>query len=150
MTMHADLKILTACRADVEQRALVRAPHVLVSIRDPGTPRPRLRDHPLRLDVLHLEFHDVEPSAGAVLPPEVRPMTEDDARAIWAFVRRHLESLRAVVVHCEQGSSRSPGVAAGLLWGLGRSDDRLWETHMPNAHAFGLMLTTCPLRKLHP
>jgi predicted protein tyrosine phosphatase len=149
-TMNNNISIIAASREDVERRPLVRVPHILISIRDPGTPQPRLRYHGARRDVLHLEFHDAEPSESFRLPPEIRLMADEDAHNIWTFVQKHLGDVQAIVVHCEQGMSRSPAVAAGLLWGLGRSDDDFWDSYMPNAFVFDLMLKCCPCRRINP
>lgn len=144
MTRNKRLDILPASRRDVERRLLVRVPHILVSIRDYGSPKPRLHYHGLRRDTLFLEFDDAEPVANFALPPDVRLMTRADAEVIWSFVLRHRSEIEAVVVHCEQGMSRSPAVAAGLLKGLGQSPEHILSEYQPNAYVLRLVLEAKP------
>lgn len=144
MIRHDRLDIFPASRHDVERRLLVRVPHILVSIRDCGSPTPRLRYNGLRRAVLFLEFDDAEPVANFSLPPDVRLMTRADADAIWSLVLRHRNEVDAAVVHCEQGMSRSPAVAAGLLKGLGQSDEDIWGEYQPNSHVLRLICETRP------
>jgi predicted protein tyrosine phosphatase len=135
---------IPASRREVETRPLVRVPHVLISIRDPGSRKPRLFKHGLRRDTLFVEFHDAEPLEGFTLPPEIKLMTPKHAAKIWAFVLKHIGVIGAVVVHCEQGMSRSPAVAAGILTGLGLDASELMQTFQPNAYVLRLMLDGRP------
>ena len=43
-------------------------------------------------------------------------------------------TLGAIVVHCEQGVSRSPAVAAALCDALGLDGRRFWHGYQPNKH----------------
>ena len=97
---------------------------------------PMLRSHRLRRAVLSLAFDDSVPTAedGSIM------MKLDDAQAIWRFVNDHLPYINAVVVHCEQGVSRSPAVAAGLLLGLGQSAADIFDRYKPNLFVLRLML----------
>jgi predicted protein tyrosine phosphatase len=135
---------IAASRREVETRPLVRVPHILISIRDPGTRKPRLLEHGLRRDTLFLAFNDAEPSENFTLPREIKLMTPKQAAEIWAFMLKHLGVIEAVVVHCEQGMSRSPAVAAGLLKGLGMDAAELMKTYQPNAYILRLMLDARP------
>jgi predicted protein tyrosine phosphatase len=93
-------------------RPLVRVPHVLISIRDPGCRKRRLLKHQLRRGTLYLAFDDTKPAANFMLPPNVRLMTPKHAADIWAFILKHLGKIEAVVIHGEQGAIRCPAVAA--------------------------------------
>lgn len=135
---------IPASRREVETQPLVRVPHVLISIRDPGTRKPRPFKHRLRRDTLFLAFHDAEPVANFLLPPEIKLMTPKQASEIWAFALKNIGNIEAVVVHCEQGMSRSPAVAAGLLLGLGLDASELMQTYQPNAYVLRLMLDAQP------
>jgi predicted protein tyrosine phosphatase len=53
--------------------------------------------------VLHLAFHDAEPTKSFRFPPEIKPMTQSQAKQIWRFVARHKTQVVAFVVHCHQG-----------------------------------------------
>jgi predicted protein tyrosine phosphatase len=80
---------------------------VCISISDPSVPPARLS--PRFAGVLRLNFSDI---VEAVDPEDVL-FAAEHAGAIVAFMERwrHAERL---VVHCQVGQSRSPGVALGL------------------------------------
>ena len=88
---------------------------VCISITDPGAAPARLS--PRFAAVLRLHFNDVM-EAGA--PTDVL-FAAEHARAITEFLGRWPRAGR-VVVHCQAGASRSPGVALGLC------DLRGWPT----------------------
>ena len=88
---------------------------VCVSIADPGAAPARLS--PRFAAVLRLHFNDIT-AAGA--PTDVL-FGAEHARAITGFLERWPGAGR-VVVHCQAGASRSPGVALGLC------DLRGWPT----------------------
>jgi predicted protein tyrosine phosphatase len=59
-------------------------------------------------------------------------------------VDQHKATVGAFVVHCHQGMSRSPAVAAAVAGYLGVSDDRFWKEHHPNQYLYDLMLRAMP------
>lgn len=114
MSERPDMVIAVSDRESVERGLSMRQPYVLISIRDHDRRPVRIRRHRLCRAVLQLAFHDAERVAGFTPNRSVTYMTEADARSIWQFVREHTGSYDAIVVHCEQGMSRSPAVAAAL------------------------------------
>ncbi len=130
-------------RDEIESGLLIREPHVIISISDPGSRKPRVRETGLCKGVLRLRFHDAEPVEGFNLPGEVRIMTSRHAKAIWRFILPRVTDISMVVVHCEQGMSRSPAVAAAICLGLGGlSEDstRFFEEFQPNQYVYRLVL----------
>jgi predicted protein tyrosine phosphatase len=71
-------------------------------------------------------------------------MTRDNARAIWDFVLRYRDHVETIVVHCEQGMSRSPAVAAAICRALGGDDGQFFQQYSPNQYVYGLLLETIP------
>jgi predicted protein tyrosine phosphatase len=140
------MKIVATDRGSIERGLLVRSSYALISIRDPDASRARIPKAAGLRATLHLAFHDAEPDGGMELPAEIVLPTEDHAREIWHFVDEHKDSVGAFVVHCHQGMSRSPAVAAALAIYLGLSDRRFWEEHSPNQYLHDLMLKTIPGR----
>ncbi|MBI1338458.1 MAG: hypothetical protein GC164_16065 [Phycisphaera sp.] len=139
MSNQSNIKIMVSDRESVERGLPMREPYVLISIRDPYRRPVRIRPHRLCQAVLELAFHDAEPVAGFEPIEEIVYMSEDQARAIWKFVREHVGRYTAIVVHCEQGMSRSPAVAAALAVGLGVNGREFWEEYQPNTFVFRLM-----------
>jgi len=88
---------------------------------------------------LHLAFDDAEPSATLQQPPWIRLMSSRQATQILRFVDEHKDHVGAFVVHCHQGMSRSPAVAAALAKYLGVDDRPFWKEFTPNMHVYELL-----------
>jgi len=114
----------------------------VISIRDPGTRPARVRRPAGLRDTLFLAFHDAEPTENLALPPEIRPMSPDDAEEIWNFVLRHKPHVGTIVCHCEQGMSRSPAVAAALAKALGEDSAVFFAEYQPNMFVYNLISGT--------
>lgn len=108
-------------------RRVIKEPHIVISIRDPEWEPAKLPANELRRQTLWLAFHDVQlPTHG------MQHMSEEDGLKIVQTVLKHRE-VSLVVVNCNAGFSRSPGVAAGLSVWL-NEDDRFFSRHYrPNA-----------------
>lgn len=137
------MRILVRCREEVEEGFKMKEPYVLVSIRDPDKPNVKVKKSALCKAILSLAFHDAEPSESLRLPPEIRLMTDEDANAIWQFVRQPREGVGAIVVHCEQGMSRSPAVAAAIAVGLGQDNSKFLKQYQPNGFVFATVCRAC-------
>lgn len=126
------LDVIVSDRETIEAGVDVRKRYVVISVRDPGSRKPRVRRQEGLLDVLFLAFDDAEPSRHFELPPSIRLMTPKDAKEIWDFLELHRERAEAVVVHCEQGMSRSPAIAAAVAEKFGLDPTAFWREHQPN------------------
>ncbi|MGD0462139.1 MAG: hypothetical protein ABSB74_06595 [Tepidisphaeraceae bacterium] len=140
------MEFIVRDRESVEQGILVRSSYILISIRDPERQKVRVPKQSGLRDVLYLAFHDVDPAGGAALAEDVTLMTEEDARRIWLFVKKWEKKIGTVVVHCEQGMSRSPAVAAAVCKSMGGDDRPFWQEYRPNRYVYRLMLD-CQLRE---
>jgi predicted protein tyrosine phosphatase len=128
----------------IERGLLVHSTYALISIRDTGAKRARIPKPTALRCVLHLMFDDAEPSDAMPLPPEVKAMSRSQARQIWRFVDRHKAHVGAFVVHCHQGMSRSPAVAAALAVYLGLDEQPILRKYQPNRYVYDLMRRTMP------
>ena len=132
------LRCLYFDRASVEAGLRLREPYLLISISDPRC-RVKPAYHALCRGVLRVAFHDAEPTAGMLLPPHVKLMTAAMARRIVRFVANRPPDVELVVVHCEQGASRSPAVAAAIIERFGDGDSSaIFQNLTPNHHVYGL------------
>jgi predicted protein tyrosine phosphatase len=138
------VNVIVTDRESIESGIVVRTRYVVVSIRDKGRRKARVPKQAGLADVLFLQFDDAEPSRNMELPASIRLMRPADAEAVWDFVGRHQKSVGTIVVHCEQGMSRSPAVAAAIAKKLGLDDRRFWEEHQPNRFVYDLMLKYYP------
>lgn len=133
------MKFIVVSREEAERGLLVREPYVVISIRDPGRPKPRIPRPGHCRAVLYLAFHDAEPSPALALPKEIRAMTPEDAEAIRQFFQEHRPHIGAVVVHCEQGMSRSPAVARALAHAAGGDATYFDRHYQPNPYVCRLL-----------
>ena len=68
-------------------------------------------------------------------------MTQEQADAICAFVQQYGREIDTLIIHCTEGVSRSPAVAAGILGGL-RQDEgiiRRDPTYHPNLFVYQMV-----------
>ena len=68
-------------------------------------------------------------------------ITEEQADAICAFVLRYAREIDTLIIHCTEGVSRSPAVAAGILGGLRQDESQIWENpgYRPNSLVYRLV-----------
>jgi len=134
------MDIFVFSREEIEAGVIVPSDYVVISIGDPDKPRARVKAEAGLRDVLYVAFRDAEPSPSAMVSAEAGPMTAAHAEAIRDFVRRHQGSVGAIVVHCEQGMSRSPAVAAAVSQSLGLDYRRFFQMYAPNRHVYDLVM----------
>ena len=136
------MQFIVVGRDEIEDGVVVREPYAVVSISDPGSRKPRLRQPILFRGALFLKFHDAEPEAQQ--HPDIVLMKPAHAKRIWNFFREQQDKIGALVVHCEQGASRSPAVAAAICKTLGDDNSRFFEEFVPNRYVYELVLKTVP------
>jgi predicted protein tyrosine phosphatase len=96
-------------------------PHIIISISSAPDDLARLRPGASCRGVLRLAFADADIASEHVTKD--RLFTKEQATRIWQFVEEHRAQIQRIVVHCDAGRSRSPGVAAALSRIL-NGDDR--------------------------
>ncbi len=134
------MDFIVAGREEIESGIVVRAPYVVISITDPGKRPARIQRAAGFRDILRLQFHDAVPLVGFTLPSEIVLMTKDHARSIYRFVKLWHDKVETIVVHCEQGMSRSPAVAAAICKVLDGDSRHFFHEYMPNRYIYQLML----------
>lgn len=112
-------------------------PHVIISITTPPDDGARLAPGPRCRGILRLAFADADLAAGGE-----HLFDADDANAILDFVELHREHIARIVLHCDAGYSRSPGVAAALAVCLGQDDGEFFRRYRPNMHVYRTLLNT--------
>ena len=137
------MEFIVTDRVGIEEGVLVRSPYIVISIHDPNKRPAKVRKQPALLEVLVVAFDDAEEVPPTSLPGVVKLMTAKQAGQIRQFVEKHRAKAGTVVVHCEQGMSRSPAVAAALCRALGGDDRTFWREYQPNRHVFRLLCNAC-------
>lgn len=115
-------ELLVLSREDAESYEPAGDREVCISISDPGADPARIS--PRFVSVLRLYFNDITELGE---PTDIL-FAREHALAITQFIDGW-KSARRIVVHCNMGVSRSPGVALGLC------DLRGWATaHLERSH----------------
>src|SRR3954467_3561018 len=130
------MEIIITDREGIEKGVMVKSSYVVISIHDPDKQPPRIRKQPGFRASLVLSFDDAEEVPAMALPGEIVLMSRGQAKKIRRFIEKHREDVGAVVVHCEAGMSRSPGVAAALCRAFGQDDQLFWQEYQPNRHVY--------------
>ena len=131
------MKIHVFSRKEIETGIRIKPAYVVISIRNPGEPRAKVKKQAGLRGVLYVAFSGIEPLAGLQPPPEIKKIKLSPAEEICAFVHRYRrDGIGAIVVHCEQGMSRSPAVAAAISDALGLNPKRFWQFHTPNEYVY--------------
>lgn len=133
------MNLIVTDRHFIEAGIVVRTPYVVVSIYSPGNRRAVIPRHAGLKAIHYTAFHDAEPVEQLRLPPEIVPMTLQQAEEIWAFVKTHEAGIGSVVCHCEQGMSRSPAVALALAEAFGSDTTKIRAESQPNQYVYRLM-----------
>lgn len=133
------MDILVSNRQQITAGLEIHRPYIIISLRDVGSPRPRIPSPRQCRGICFLAFDDVQPEDREPLPPDLHPMRPGHARRIWQFVQTHEPEIQTIVVHCEMGLSRSPAVAAALCLAFAQDDERFFLEYQPNRHVYHLM-----------
>lgn len=136
------MKFRVVGRSEIETGIVVKTAYVVISIADPEKPQPKIRRPCGFRDVLFLQFHDAVPDDGVISDREIALMTKNHAVQIWEFVNRYRDTVGTIVVHCEQGMSRSAAVAAAISNVLGEPNRRFFREYAPNEYVYELLLST--------
>lgn len=130
-------------RPIIEINAAHDVPHVLISITSPDDNPATLQTNKHTRGVLRLSFWDHRDEWDAAGREQHEPIFSTSmAREIWALVLANPDA--DVIVHCDEGASRSPGVVAALAQVL-KGDDSDWRRiYHPNSRVYRLMLETAP------
>ena len=134
------MDFIVLSRHEFESGFLTASPYIVISISDPKSRKPRIPRTSLCRAVLQLRFHDAEPTLGFRLPANVKLMRPAEAQQIRKFVNEHVAGVQTIVVHCEQGMSRSPAVAAAVCRLLGEDDSPFFRNYAPNRYVYELVL----------
>ena len=103
-------------RRQIEQSNPLLVPHVIISIRNPESPVPRVVQTKKTKGVLYMQFDDLHSPKLATIRAMgyVVLFNEEMADQIIDFVKKHEQEIEYIVCHCEMGVSRSAAVAAAL------------------------------------
>lgn len=113
-------------------------PHVIISITTTEADVARIPTSPECRGVLRLVFPDADQADH--IHSESDLFSASHADAVWDFVLAHRADIVRVVLHCDAGMSRSPGVAAALAKVLVGDDTELFARYRPNMRVYRTLL----------
>lgn len=102
-----------------------------------------------RLDALQLQFDDWNAEQKTLIEKEyphsehAKTMiyfNEAHAKKLIRFVKKHLDKIDLIIVQCDAGISRSPGVAAALSKCLNGDDSYFFKHYLPNSLVYSTIL----------
>lgn len=112
-------------------------PHVIISITTTIDDPARIPESEHTRGVLRLVFPDLDlPAPDA--PKDIFGLAH--ANAIWDFVEAHRDHVDRIILHCDAGISRSPGVAAALAKCLTGDDADYFRRYRPNMRVYRTLL----------
>lgn len=138
------MNFMVCSRGEIERGVLVRTAYVVVSITDPDKHLARIREPAGFRGALRVQFHDAEPANGEPLASGIVLISQEQAEQIWKFVAQLEPEVGTILVHCEQGMSRSPAVAAALAEWFGEDHYRFFRQFQPNKYVYELMCAARP------
>lgn len=126
---------------DVEN---INVPTLIISISDTDTPIPNIlaeheKENP---NIVHVEFLQFDDIDCAEEVHGLKPMSEDDARAIVDAFEQYRDKVEQIIIHCDAGYSRSPAVAAAIAKAMGESDEMYFSggEYCPNRYVYRTLL----------
>lgn len=126
---------MVGSRRAIENMHAPNTPHAFISIKTPRDVDALLPVNGSTVDILRLAFDDIDPKKqypdGFQFRPGDVPFDVDMASQVWDFVNK-LPDECIIIVHCDAGLSRSPGLAAGLSKILNDDDAEFFNNHYPN------------------
>lgn len=117
----------------------VKHTHIIISIRSPKTNKSIIPYRPNCLDILYLDFHDLD---GVHFPSsaDYKLISSLDAEKVWEFVNVYKDKISLIICQCEAGISRSAGVAAALSKVLNNRDTEFFKKYLPNMLVYRTIL----------
>jgi predicted protein tyrosine phosphatase len=131
--------------------ALIKTPHVIISITDPDSELPAFAPNENRLGILSLRFYDLEDIRDQMKPKDAVAylaqfghglFKDDQAAEIVDFVEGIKDKVKGILVHCHAGVSRSAAVAAVIELMLNGSNERVFNDrrYSPNLYVYAKLL----------
>lgn len=146
------MKLLVKSRAKAVWGNSCDEPHVIVSIRNPESDAPKLATNNHTKGIIFFEFDDLDriPEKGSATHKALgNPILFDAEMADTVIALLRQTEVRAVIVHCEAGISRSASLAAALAKHFNGDDSEFFSGAIgmhgskqfhPNLHVYRVML----------
>ena len=146
------MRLIVKSRRLAEQSNGLKEPHIIISIRNPGSKVPDLATNENTKGTLFFEFDDLDrmPKEGSATYEALgKPILFQPEMAQKVIKKLKDTEVQAVIVHCEAGVSRSAGLAAALSNHFNEDDTEYFSgaatmyapnVYCPNYHVYRVML----------
>jgi len=132
------MKIHIYDRASIESLEPYENSHIIISITTPDDEEADIKIGNSCKGICRFVFSDM----CTLYPDEnLRPFSEEDANKAWKFILQHSKDIDLIIVHCDAGISRSPGMGAAIAKVFNGSDDFFFKRFNPNMLVYRLMLS---------
>ena len=138
--MAADpMEFFVYSRPAIERVPAHDVPHVIISITTTADDEARIPPSPQCRATLRLVFLDADQPGDGF--PESALFSNEHADRVWNFVLDHRPHIARIILHCDAGVSRSPGVAAALAKVLVGDDSEFFNRYHPNRRVYTTLLS---------
>jgi len=113
--------------------------HIVISVRDPNSEIAKLPRLKSRLEVLDLEFSDLD---GVHLPSSAFYILFDNdmAEKVIQFFNEYKDKVDLIICQCEAGISRSAAIAGALSKIINNDDTIYFKKYIPNRLVYRTIL----------
>jgi len=132
------LNLLVYSRGAIEAILPHTEPHVIISITTTPDDQARLPISDMTRGTLRLSFPDLDTPDTQYGPDKI--FNRSHAKQILSFVAEHHPNITTVIVHCDAGRSRSPGVAGALARIYNEDDTYFFKRYTPNTRVYSTLL----------
>lgn len=141
--MNKELQIVVRNR-DMAGEFDLNVPYIVISVTDVGSEDVEFVKSKTRKAILRLKFSDFDPNTGVFRSVDMTNsgiifFDEKMAKQIVDFIKKH-SKVKVLLVHCEAGISRSPGIAAAICNYIGRDDSVYFSRYLPNMYVYSTIL----------
>ena len=135
-----EFKVLS--RAEIEAKNNYKTSHIIISISTPHEKAPSISTNSKTKAILRIQFYDAcNEIPNNQVENQAFIFNESHADKILTFVREN-QCVDTVIVHCDAGMSRSPGVAAALTKLYDGDDTNFFKKYFPNSRVYHTILNT--------
>lgn len=118
-------------------------PYLIISVTDPKTSNAEIIESSNLFDILRLKFDDIgKPNKFQFENSTDVLMNSEQAKQILEFVKENLSKVNLIVCQCEQGMSRSAGIAAALSKILQNEEEYFLKNYWANRWVYDLLIET--------
>ncbi|MCB9603075.1 MAG: hypothetical protein H6720_22390 [Sandaracinus sp.] len=132
------MKLVVHSRPAIETSAPPEEAHVVISITTSADDVAVLPEAPSRVAVLRLVFPDADVAVAGISKDAL--FGAHHADRVWDFLEAHRDGITCVVLHCDAGMSRSPGVAAAIARVEHGDDTFFFRRYHPNMRVYRTLL----------